>query len=151
MITEMDMDVLPLANRSGSADPSLRLAARPELNPYTNSLPQSVQQQMAKRYADLFSVLVKHRTDISRVTFWGVTDGDSWLNNWPVHGPHRASTALRPAWQPQTCLLGCHWHRALQLKTMRPCRLTQIKVQRLSQVLFPFLIYLISILPRTRH
>jgi len=20
------------------------------------------------------------------VTFWGVTDGDSWLNNWPVRG-----------------------------------------------------------------
>jgi endo-1,4-beta-xylanase len=23
---------------------------------------------------------------MSRVTFWGVTDADSWLNNWPVRG-----------------------------------------------------------------
>ncbi|HEY0778547.1 MAG TPA: endo-1,4-beta-xylanase, partial [Gemmatirosa sp.] len=23
---------------------------------------------------------------IERVTFWNVTDGDSWLNNWPVRG-----------------------------------------------------------------
>ena len=25
-------------------------------------------------------------TVIDRVTFWGVGDGDSWLNNWPVRG-----------------------------------------------------------------
>jgi endo-1,4-beta-xylanase len=35
---------------------------------------------LAKRYADLFRVFVKHHEDISLVTFWGVTDGDSWLN-----------------------------------------------------------------------
>jgi endo-1,4-beta-xylanase len=23
---------------------------------------------------------------LERVTFWGVTDGDSWLNNWPDAG-----------------------------------------------------------------
>jgi endo-1,4-beta-xylanase len=31
-------------------------------------------------------VFVKHRGEISRVTFWGVTDADSWLNDWPVRG-----------------------------------------------------------------
>jgi endo-1,4-beta-xylanase len=41
---------------------------------------------LARRYADLFGVFVKYRGVISRVTFWGVTDGDSWLNNWPVRG-----------------------------------------------------------------
>jgi endo-1,4-beta-xylanase len=45
-----------------------------------------VQQQLAQRYADLFRVFVKHHNVVSRVTFWGVTDGDSWLNNWPVKG-----------------------------------------------------------------
>jgi endo-1,4-beta-xylanase len=29
---------------------------------------------------------VKHAPHIDRVTFWGVDDGDSWLNNWPVRG-----------------------------------------------------------------
>ncbi len=57
-----------------------------DLNPYTNGLPDAVQQQLAQRYADLFSVFLKHRDSISRVTFWGVTDGDSWLNDWPVPG-----------------------------------------------------------------
>jgi endo-1,4-beta-xylanase len=31
-------------------------------------------------------VFLKYPGVITRVTFWGVTDGDSWLNNWPVRG-----------------------------------------------------------------
>jgi endo-1,4-beta-xylanase len=45
-----------------------------------------VQQQLAKKYEELFAVYLKHRDVIDRVTFWGVADGDSWLNNWPVRG-----------------------------------------------------------------
>jgi endo-1,4-beta-xylanase len=86
MITELDVDVLPLGGRSQDAEVSLNFAPRPEINPYTNGLPDSVQQQLAQRYADLFSVFEKHRGAISRVTFWGVTDGNSWLNDWPVRG-----------------------------------------------------------------
>ena len=41
---------------------------------------------VARRYADLFRVFLKHSDVIDRVTFWGVTDADSWLNNWPVKG-----------------------------------------------------------------
>ena len=33
-----------------------------------------------------FKFIVKHRDAIERVTFWGVADGDSWLNNWPMKG-----------------------------------------------------------------
>jgi endo-1,4-beta-xylanase len=86
MITELDVDVLPRAGWGGGAEVSLNVAARPELNPYTNGLPAEVQQQLAGRYAGLFSVFGRHRGSISRVTFWGVTDGNSWLNNWPVRG-----------------------------------------------------------------
>ena len=46
----------------------------------------AVQQALARRYGDLFAVYVKHRAVIDRVTFWGVADGDSWLNGWPVRG-----------------------------------------------------------------
>jgi len=49
-------------------------------------LPDSVQQVLAKRYAELFGVFRKHRDVVTRVTFWCVTDADSWLNNWPVPG-----------------------------------------------------------------
>ena len=41
---------------------------------------------MAEKYTSLFGVYLKHRAIVNRVTFWGVTDGDSWLNNWPVVG-----------------------------------------------------------------
>lgn len=86
MITELDVDVLPRALRTPGAEVSLQAAARPELNPYTAGLPDSVEQALARRYADLFGVYLRHRGQITRVTFWGVTDRDSWKNNWPVRG-----------------------------------------------------------------
>ncbi len=85
-ITELDIDVLPRINRSQTAEVSMTAELRASLNPYANGLPENVQQALAKRYADLFRVFLKHRDVIDRVTFWGVTDGDSWLNDWPVKG-----------------------------------------------------------------
>jgi endo-1,4-beta-xylanase len=86
MITELDVDVLPRAVRQTGADVALRAAARPELNPWPVALPDSMQQALARRYADLFRLFLKHAGDLSRVTFWGVTDAQSWKNNWPVRG-----------------------------------------------------------------
>ena len=85
-ITEFDIDVLPSAGYGPTADVSLRVRQDPKLNPYVNGLPASVEQQLADRYAAFFRVFLKHRGAFSRVTFWGVTDADSWLNNWPVKG-----------------------------------------------------------------
>lgn len=102
-ISELDIDVLPQAMSSQTAEASLNLAARPELNPYTNGLPDSVQHALTKRYAELFSVFLKNRRVIERVTFWGVTDAASWLNNWPIRGRTNypllfdRSGALKPA------------------------------------------------------
>jgi endo-1,4-beta-xylanase len=84
-ITELDIDVLPSASGL-TADVSLNIQGNPKLNPYAKGLPDDVQQALAKRYGDLFAVYWKHRDVINRVTFWGVTDGDSWLNGWPVRG-----------------------------------------------------------------
>lgn len=86
MITEVDIDVLPERTRNLSADVSRRDAAAPELNPYPSGLPDAVQQALAKRYGEIFAVYARHADKISRVTFWGVTDGESWLNNWPIRG-----------------------------------------------------------------
>jgi len=85
-ITELDVDALPRAVRSAGADVSANAAPSTALNPYSAGLPDSMQQALAVRYADLFRVFVKHREAIDRVTFWGVADGDSWLNGWPVRG-----------------------------------------------------------------
>ena len=56
------------------------------MNPYPERLPDSVQTQLAERYASIFKLFLKHKDKISRVTFWGVHDGQSWLNDWPIKG-----------------------------------------------------------------
>ena len=86
VISELDIDVLPRAAQHPSAEVSLKVLEDPKLNPYADGLPPSVQQELAQRYADLFGVYLKHRDVVTRVTFWGVTDGDSWRNDWPVKG-----------------------------------------------------------------
>jgi endo-1,4-beta-xylanase len=85
-ITELDIDVLPPATRAPTAEVSLKIARNPALNPYPHGLPAEVQQRLAARYAELFGVFLKHRGQLVRVTLWGVSDGDSWLNDWPVAG-----------------------------------------------------------------
>jgi len=86
VISELDIDVLPRDPKMFSAEVSLKMRQDPKMNPYANGLPPAVEQQLAKRYADLFAVFLKHRDTVTRVTFWGVTDKDSWLNDWPVKG-----------------------------------------------------------------
>jgi endo-1,4-beta-xylanase len=88
MITELDMGVLP-TNYQG-ADISKTGTMTPEqqavLNPYTGGLPPEVAEREAERYRQLFEMFLRHRDVIGRVTFWGVHDGDSWLNNFPIRG-----------------------------------------------------------------
>jgi endo-1,4-beta-xylanase len=79
-VTELDVDVAPSSQRNTSADVAEVARQTGGANVYSNSLPDSVQQELAQRYAGLFSVFHKHSDVIERVTFWGVTDGDSWLN-----------------------------------------------------------------------
>ncbi|MEO8173775.1 MAG: endo-1,4-beta-xylanase [Sediminibacterium sp.] len=84
MFTELDIEILP-RNFQG-ADVSQRTNAASVSNPYPNGLPDSLQQKLADDYASLFALFLKHKNKISRVTFWGVNDGQSWLNGWPVRG-----------------------------------------------------------------
>jgi endo-1,4-beta-xylanase len=86
MITELDISALPNPWSYRGADIAKRFELQQKLNPYPEGLPDSVQTQLAERYAALFALFVKHRDKISRVTFWGVHDGQSWKNNFPVRG-----------------------------------------------------------------
>ena len=85
-ICELDVDVLPRTTRADSADVSTTAAGTALSNPYVNGLPEEMQQTLAKRYAELFEVFVQHHASMGRVTLWGVTDGNSWLNNFPTRG-----------------------------------------------------------------
>lgn len=98
MITELDVDVLPLTKEGqiigqGMAHPQFQL---PEfkrfLDPYQAGLPADVQQQLAARYAELFGIFHRHRDQIHRVSVWGVHDPMSWKNDYPI--PHRTNYPL---------------------------------------------------------
>ncbi len=86
MVTEWDMSALPTV--SSSANISDTHEFRAELNPYPNGLPDSVSQAWNKRMADAFRLFLKHSDIVTRVTAWGLSDGDSWKNDFPVHGRH---------------------------------------------------------------
>jgi len=80
MITELDVDVVTATQYNRTADIALNGQSATGADALKSGLPESLQKELAARYAELFGVYHKHRADISRVTFWGVTDGDSWLN-----------------------------------------------------------------------
>lgn len=85
-LTELDIDVLPRPGDQVTADIKLHLAADPKFNPYVNGLPEAVQRQLTERYSEIFKIALKHKDVVDRITLWGVTDGDSWHNNWPIKG-----------------------------------------------------------------
>ncbi|MGE5521399.1 MAG: endo-1,4-beta-xylanase [Candidatus Dadabacteria bacterium] len=86
MFTELDLGVLPHPNDVSGADVNQRAAFNEKMNPYVNGLPDSVALKQANAYNELFALFLKHKDKISRVTFWGVNDGQSWLNDWPIRG-----------------------------------------------------------------
>jgi endo-1,4-beta-xylanase len=82
--TELDLTVLPNPWDLVGAEVSQNFEGSPYMNPYIAGLPDSMQIKLAKEYEDLFKLFIKHKDKIERVTFWGVNDGQSWLNYWPI-------------------------------------------------------------------
>lgn len=79
MITELDIRTrrrgyrgadISRVNRQSTSDPNADAA--------------ETQKKLAEKYAEIFSVLLKHKKDITRVTFWGVHDGASWIDGSPL-------------------------------------------------------------------
>jgi endo-1,4-beta-xylanase len=84
--TEIDLSVIPNPYDMDGADVNRTFENIPRMNPYPNELPEAVQKELAQRYDDLFRLFLKHKDKIGRVTFWGLSDGNSWLNDWPIKG-----------------------------------------------------------------
>jgi endo-1,4-beta-xylanase len=84
LITELDIDVLPRDPAMWGADLATKEKIKAATNLYPGGLPDAMQQRLARRYADVFELFLKH--DVGRVTFWGVTDADSWLHDFPIRG-----------------------------------------------------------------
>lgn len=105
MITELDVDVLPREGEVGAdvdtENPGNSDEVPPALNPYTEGLPDSVQQKLTQRYTDLFELFREHQDKIDRVTFWGLNDGHSWLNNFPIRGRTNYPLLFDREYQPK--------------------------------------------------
>jgi GH35 family endo-1,4-beta-xylanase/enterochelin esterase-like enzyme len=79
MITELDIKTqmrgprgadVSQVNRESTSDP--------------NAAAAETQKKLADKYAEIFTVLLKHKQDVSRVTFWGVYDKTSWIGGSPL-------------------------------------------------------------------
>lgn len=101
MITELDMEVLPPVTRNTGADVGLRVESDQQFNPYPDGLPPEKEKEQTDRYAEIFQLFHKHRDAIDRVTFWGVDDGQSWRNNWPVRGRTNYPLIFDRRYQPK--------------------------------------------------
>lgn len=92
MITELDVDVLPLTKEGqiigqGMSDKQFQLEEFKEFfDPYPNGLPDSMQTLLASRYEELFRIFYTRKNKIARVTCWGIHDGMSWKNGYPIPG-----------------------------------------------------------------
>jgi len=98
MITELDIDVLPLTKEgqitgTDMMKPQFQLEEfETYLDPYKNGLPSDVEVQLNARYKALFELFYAKRDKIDRVTFWGLHDGMSWKNDYPI--PNRTNYPL---------------------------------------------------------
>jgi endo-1,4-beta-xylanase len=79
MITELDIRTRTRGYRGADIDRINRQSTSD-----SNAEVEQTQQRLAQKYAELFSVFIKHKKDISRVTFWGVYDATSWIGGSPL-------------------------------------------------------------------
>ncbi len=98
MITELDIDVLPLTKEGqiigqGMMHPQFQLEEfKTYLDPYQKGLPDAQQKELTRRYTELLGIFYKKKDKIGRVTFWGLHDGMSWKNGYPI--PNRTNYPL---------------------------------------------------------
>lgn len=86
MITELDLNVLPNPDSFGGAEVSQDFEYQERMDPYKNGLPADIAQRINNRWLEFFNIYRRHQHQISRVTLWGVSDAQSWMNDWPIKG-----------------------------------------------------------------
>ena len=84
MITEWDMSAIPTVNTGANVADTEEY--KKALDPYAEGLPAEVSAEWNARMKTSMDLFLKHADKITRVTAWGVSDGDSWKNDWPVEG-----------------------------------------------------------------
>ncbi len=105
LITELDLDVLPSERDVQGADLDDTQAASAALNPYPVCLPPEADAAIAAHWGLLFDIFVKYADGIESITFWGVSDRYSWLNDWPVRGRRNYALLFDRELKPKSSLL----------------------------------------------
>lgn len=101
LFTELDVTVLPNPWDLEGAEIDQNFEGSEFMNPYPLGLPDSVEVALANRYQDIFELFLKHHEKIGRVTFWGVNDGHTWLNNWPIKNRKNYPLLFDRSYQPK--------------------------------------------------
>lgn len=100
-ISELDLNVLPTPEDFGGAEVSQNYTYRPEMDPYADGMDDRTRAIIGERWQAFFLLYREHAADIKRVTFWGVSDTDSWLGNWPIHGRHPYALLFDTEYNPK--------------------------------------------------
>lgn len=86
VITELEMSALPYPKENVGANISDTDAYNNTYDPYPDGLPEEVATRWNERMADFFRLFLEKSDKISRVTLWGISDRDSWKNDFPMPG-----------------------------------------------------------------
>ena len=84
--SEVDLTVLPNPYGFSGANISDRFAYRPEMDPFKKGLTKEKEAEIEQFWASFYQLLIRHRQDISRVSFWCLNDANSWRNDFPIKG-----------------------------------------------------------------
>lgn len=101
MITELDLTVLPSPWSKTGANIADKADYQERMNPYKDGVPAEVNAEWEQKYLDFFQLFLKHKDKIDRVTLWGLTDTDSWKNDWPIKGRTDYPLLFDRSYQPK--------------------------------------------------
>lgn len=104
MITELDMNVLPNPDAFNGAEVSQSFNYSEHMDPYKNGLPADVAKRIDDRWVEFFQLYKRHAHQISRVCVWGLSDAESWMNNWPIHGRTAYPLLFDRQYQPKAAV-----------------------------------------------
>jgi endo-1,4-beta-xylanase len=79
MITELDLRTQTRGPRGADVSQVNRASTND-----ANAATAETQKKLADKYTEIFSVLLQHKKDVARVTFWGVYDKTSWIGGSPL-------------------------------------------------------------------
>ena len=87
MFSKLDISMLPFPdNEKMGASIALNFELQEEFDPFADGISANALKSYEDHCERLFRLFLDHERVISRVTFLGISDRDSWRNDWPMKG-----------------------------------------------------------------